>query len=150
MPNFGPLSRGQPHSPDVNHCVLHFQPDGHWEPCNKVGSLRLAKHIVGFELGTFWFLLQCLNPLGYSLLSLPLILLKTAFSNCASSIPKLCVFNILSWQWNMSMDLKMGFPYIAKALVNTPILDLLHYGKEKFMDTTVNHLGQVSMFNKHS
>ena len=27
--NFGPLSRGQPHSPDVNHCVLHFRPEGH-------------------------------------------------------------------------------------------------------------------------
>ena len=25
--NFGPLLRGQPHSPDVNHCVLHFQPE---------------------------------------------------------------------------------------------------------------------------
>ena len=30
--NFGPLSRGQPHSPDVNHCVLHIQPEGHREP----------------------------------------------------------------------------------------------------------------------
>ena len=32
MANFGPLSRGQPHSPDVNHCVLHFRPEGHREP----------------------------------------------------------------------------------------------------------------------
>ena len=24
MANSGPLSRGQPHSPNVNHCVLHF------------------------------------------------------------------------------------------------------------------------------
>ena len=30
--NFGPLSRGQPHSPDVNHCVLHIRPEGHREP----------------------------------------------------------------------------------------------------------------------
>ena len=34
--NFGSLLRGQPHSPDVNHCVLHFSFEGHWEPCNKV------------------------------------------------------------------------------------------------------------------
>ena len=24
MANFGPFTKGQPHSPDVNHCVLHF------------------------------------------------------------------------------------------------------------------------------
>ena len=67
MANFGPLSRGQPHSPDVNHCVfLHFRPEGHREPRNEVGSLSLAEHLVGFEPGTFQFLLQRLNPLGHS------------------------------------------------------------------------------------
>ena len=65
MANFGPLSRGQPHSPDVNHCVLHFRPEGHREPHNEVGSLSPAEHLVGFELETFQFLLQCLNPLGH-------------------------------------------------------------------------------------
>ena len=64
--NFGPLSRGQPHSPDVNHCVLHFRPEGHREPRNEVGSLSPAERLVGFEPGTFWFLLQRLNPLGHS------------------------------------------------------------------------------------
>ena len=64
MANFGPLSRGQPHSSVVNHCVLHFRPKGHQEPHNKVGSQILAKHLVGFEQGTFQ-LLQCLNPLGH-------------------------------------------------------------------------------------
>ena len=64
--NFGPLSRGQPHSPDVNHCVLHIRPEGHREPRNEVGSLRTAEHLVGFELGTFRFSLQRLNPLGHS------------------------------------------------------------------------------------
>ena len=34
MTSFGPLLRGQPHSPDVNRCILHFQPEGHWEPRN--------------------------------------------------------------------------------------------------------------------
>ena len=64
--NFGPLSRGQPHSSNVNHCSLHFQPQGHREPRNKVGSQSPAEHLVGFEPGTFRFLLQHLNPLGHS------------------------------------------------------------------------------------
>ena len=64
--NFGPLSRGQPHSPNVNHCSIHFQPQGHREPRNKVGSLSPAEHLVGFEPRTFRFLLQHLNPLGHS------------------------------------------------------------------------------------
>ena len=36
MANFGPLSRGKPHSPDVNRCVLHFRPEGHQEPRSEV------------------------------------------------------------------------------------------------------------------
>ena len=48
-----PLSRGQPHSPDVNHCILHFQPEGYREPHNEVGTLSLAERLVGFEPGTF-------------------------------------------------------------------------------------------------
>ena len=46
-----PLSRGQPH-----------WPKGHRQLRSEVGSLSLAKYLVGFELGTFWFLLQRLNP----------------------------------------------------------------------------------------
>ena len=64
--NFGPLSRGQPQSPDVNHCILHFRPEGHREPRNKVGSLSLAERLVGIEPGTFQFLVQRLNPLIHS------------------------------------------------------------------------------------
>ena len=55
--NFGPLLRGQTHAPDVNHCVLHFRPEGHQEPCNEVGSLSSAEHLVGIEPETFQFLL---------------------------------------------------------------------------------------------
>ena len=37
---FVPLSRGQPHSPDLDHCVLiDFQPGGHLQFCNDAGSL---------------------------------------------------------------------------------------------------------------
>ena len=46
--------------------LLHFWPEGHREPCNKVWSLSQAKLLMGFEPGTFRFWLQCLNPLGYS------------------------------------------------------------------------------------
>ena len=53
--NFGILSRGQPHSPDVNHCILHIQPEGHREPRSEVGSLSPAEPLVGFELVTFQF-----------------------------------------------------------------------------------------------
>ena len=44
-----------------NHCVLHFWPEGHREPRNKVGSLSPAKCLMGFEPGTLRFFLQCLN-----------------------------------------------------------------------------------------
>ena len=49
MANFEPLSRGQPHSPDVNHCVLHLGPKGHREPRNEVGSLSPAECLVGLN-----------------------------------------------------------------------------------------------------
>ena len=63
--NFVSLLRGQPHSLDVNHCVLHFWPEDYRESRNEVGSLSLAKCLVGFKLGSFQFLL-CRNPLGQS------------------------------------------------------------------------------------
>ena len=34
---------------------LHILPEGHWEPRDEVGSLSMAKRLVGFELGTFRF-----------------------------------------------------------------------------------------------
>ena len=66
--NFWPFSRGQPHSPDVNHWVFtFFEPRvGHWEPRKEVGSLSPTERLVGFEPGTFRFLLQHLYPLGHS------------------------------------------------------------------------------------
>ena len=51
--NFGPFSRGQPHSPDVYHSVFIFSTRGHQEPRNEVGSLSPAEPLVGFEAGTF-------------------------------------------------------------------------------------------------
>ena len=32
-----------------------FWSEGHRETCNKIRSLNLAKHLVVFEPGTFWF-----------------------------------------------------------------------------------------------
>ena len=55
MAKFEPLSKGHPHSPDINHCIFQFRPEGQWEPPNEVGSLRLAKHLIGLEPGTFRF-----------------------------------------------------------------------------------------------
>ena len=42
-----------------------FWPEGHWEPFNESASLSPAEHLVGFKIGTFWFWLQRLNPLGH-------------------------------------------------------------------------------------
>ena len=47
--NVQPLSRRHRHSPNVNNCILHIWPKGHWEPHNKVGSVSPAKHLVEFE-----------------------------------------------------------------------------------------------------
>ena len=52
MVNFGPLLRGQPHSPNVNHYTLSNL-QGHQELRKGVGFLSLAEHLVGFELGKF-------------------------------------------------------------------------------------------------
>ena len=60
------IIEGQPHSPDVNHCVLHFRPEGHWEPRNEVEPLSPAERLVDFEPGTVQFLLQRLTTLGHS------------------------------------------------------------------------------------
>ena len=49
------IIEGQPHSPDVNHCILHIRPEGHREPHSEVGSLSPAERLAGFEPGTFRF-----------------------------------------------------------------------------------------------
>ena len=67
MANFGSLLWRQSHSPNSNNCNLHYltwRSPGAYH--NKVGSLSPVEHLVGFELGTFRFLLQCLNPIGHS------------------------------------------------------------------------------------
>ena len=46
--------------------VKLFSAKGHQELFNKVGSLSLAKYLVGFELGSFQFYSQSLNLLGHS------------------------------------------------------------------------------------
>ena len=63
--NFGSLLRGQPHSPNVNHCLLHFRPEGLRESRNDIASLNLTERLEGFKLISFQFLLP-LNPLGHS------------------------------------------------------------------------------------
>ena len=45
---------------------LKLRPEDHWEPHSEVGSLSPAERLVGFELETFPFWLQRLNPLGHS------------------------------------------------------------------------------------
>ena len=41
---------------NINHCVQIFvRPEGHREPRNEFGSLRLAERLVGFEPGSYRF-----------------------------------------------------------------------------------------------
>ena len=40
--------------------------EGHQEPHNEVGSQSLVEQPVELEPGSFWFSVQCLNPLGHS------------------------------------------------------------------------------------
>ena len=47
-------------------CVFRIRPEGHQGPCSVVGSLSQSKCLVGFELRTFRFWSQRLNPLGHS------------------------------------------------------------------------------------
>ena len=61
---FGPRTRRQPHS----HLILitaiyQVCPEGHQEPCTKVGSQSLAKCISRIELGTFQFWVWSAIPL---------------------------------------------------------------------------------------
>ena len=81
----------QPHSPDVNHCVLHFRPENYRESRKEVWTQSPVERLVGFAPATFRFLLQRLNPLGHSILqlkpatSLKVTLLHECFSrflNC--------------------------------------------------------------------
>lgn len=50
--NFGPLSREQVHSPDVNNCVLSVWLKRQREPRDWVGSVSPAVRLMGFKLVT--------------------------------------------------------------------------------------------------
>ena len=60
MTNFGSLLWDSVTHPISPLCLFKFWPKGHREPFNKVGSLQLAKHLLGFELGTFQFICNLL------------------------------------------------------------------------------------------
>ena len=64
---------------------LHTQTKGDWEPRNEVVSLRPVKHLVEFEAGTFWFSLQCLNPLVHSPLHFSLFMAYASFKMSVSA-----------------------------------------------------------------
>ena len=61
MTNFGALLMGQPHSPDLNHFVIQFRPEGHQEPHNEVGSQSPTKYLMRFDSGAFQFLTHVLT-----------------------------------------------------------------------------------------
>ena len=65
---------------------VHIRPKGHREPRNEVRSLSPAKRLVGFELGTFRFILQRLTPLGH--FHHPIFIFKTTNCNNIFLLPK--------------------------------------------------------------
>ena len=69
--NFRPLLRGQPHSTNLNQCIIQVSTQGSLEAYNKVGSRSLAEHLLRHELGTFGFYNNTLTywatlPIGHS------------------------------------------------------------------------------------
>ena len=49
QPTFGHYRQGSLTQPMLITLFLHIWPKSHGQPRNKVGSLSLAKHLVGFE-----------------------------------------------------------------------------------------------------
>ena len=46
---------GQPHSPDVNYCVLHIRPKGHWEPSSVIQEKSNECEVLVMHLsGKYW------------------------------------------------------------------------------------------------
>ena len=54
-PTFGPSQMDSLTKPMLITAFELFQPEGYWEPLNKVGSLSHAKHQGVFEPETIWF-----------------------------------------------------------------------------------------------
>ena len=97
MANFGSLLRRQPHLSNVSHLLLHIRPKGHRKAHDKVGSLSLAKCLLGFEPGTFWFWSQCLNPLGLSPLCESTICFRKRYKSVWWKPIRVSLF--YSWLW---------------------------------------------------
>ena len=125
---FGQLSMDQPHSPDVNHCVLRIPPQSHREPCNEVGSLSPAKCLVRFEWGTFQFWLQRLNPLDHSPF---LVKLKFSWYRTFVSDYVKCVYFL--WCW-----------LICRLVIETVFSDL----SILFFQSTINYLLDINKWKQ--
>ena len=52
---FGHSQGGSCTNPMLITVFYLCRPEGHWEPCNEVGSLSPAKHLAGFEPRIFRF-----------------------------------------------------------------------------------------------
>ena len=52
-PTLGHSQGDSLNNPMLITVFVQVRPEGHWEPCNEVGSLSPAEHLAGFEPGTF-------------------------------------------------------------------------------------------------
>ena len=106
--------------------ITAFQFEDHREPRKEVRSLYLAERLVGFELGTFLFRSQRLNPLGHSHLKYALFLSNVVF------------------QLNFSVAQRfheLSFKYCLKMLLNT---NKYHHSETLFISTIL-----ASFYKQH-
>lgn len=100
-------------SPDVNTFLSVFK--GHWKPSNEVGPVNPAKFLVGFELGTFWFLHKALNhEATLSKFENQSIKLKAKSSSQTLELHQLIFGNFINWR---KTDYKKEFINKLKSVV---------------------------------
>ena len=66
QPTLGHSQGGILTNPMLITTFVEFWSEEHQEPQSEVGSSP-SEHLMAFELGTFWFYLQHINPLSHSL-----------------------------------------------------------------------------------
>ena len=83
-------------------CVLRIRPEGQQKPRNEVGSLSPAERLVGFEPGTFRFLLQRLNWITLFKVSYVIVKLHNS-----SHLFKVCLNNAIRPKIIMTITIKI-------------------------------------------
>ena len=119
LPTLGHYQGDSHTQPMLCSGFLHFCPEGHQE----VWSLSLAKCLVGFEWGTFWFWLQCLSPIGHADIELYWI------------VEKFCVTWKAISQWGRSQKWEDGKFLKSLYIIGRVVLTPLSYDETSILPT---------------